>query len=1351
MLGLNIDQKLTLSSVLEIGTETITDINLDSLEKLPRHFLKKIMILSNTARNTQLDRCNQLPNVSSPEAISFDDIFKDTNKDSAPSVNPLDLVTAVFLCSDCILQQQLMVRMSMCQFALPLLLPDYGTNGCTLLEWAMRDIVKKWRPHSMANSKGFKEENLVVTEMPAISFVRLGNCKLSKSKILNEVFSNRQQQQNFFVHRNMQCGDIPCVISNGLVEICWYLPCGNPSLDALTDPLAIINLRGDASSHLTQFEFLKTVSTAVFIFADCIDENQFELLSSIQNPKGQYYFILNSQMSNQCATAEHLKKLAPALKLDTQHLLVKTDKINEADFVQRIHGAIKDILANSCSRISVEEMSTMTQEQEINVDQRDERCLLAKEIAEGITSEIQDVAEYKKRVLPLQGDLLKELAQLEKEIHRLKRQGMQSTEIYKSYLKGEILKQRQKQKQNEPSPCILSFITAMQHVSAEQRHYFLKWMKFYLDTKARQNLSDLRGKYKTYYQGSSGHCKELAELDQKISDSSLGLEHFMREIGQIYEAESLLVDEGELAEAQKQFGYLPSIAAELMLEGYPIELMDGDASNVPLRWVIDVLKQLKEKMGSNSRIQVITVLGVQSTGKSTLLNTMFGLQFSVSCGRCTRGAFMLLIKVKEDLRETLGCDFLVVINTEGLKSAELAKLEDSYEHDNELATLVVGLSDITLVNMAMENSTEMKDILQIVVHAFLRMKEVGKKPNCQFVHQNVGDVSAHDQNMRDRKLLEQLDEMTKVAAKMEKHTSSSKFSDVMEYDAEKDNTYISGLWHGVPPMAPVNTGYSENVYELKKYLIEILKHKKHKSMDILDFAKWIQSLWNAVKYENFIFNFRNSLVADAYSQLCNNYSVWESSFRMNMHSWLLGAENKIQNQPSDEIETLSEVLQNEVQEKLQREEDALLSSLAKYFSTRGENVHLVEKYREDFVRSVSLLKTELQQHAFNKLGEAMSIRKGTEKYDNIQSRYTEKIEAEVTRLLEECRGSNLQLDPDELNEKFEKMWEKNLKELQFSGIKKQNIKHRVFMQLKLKLQNKGSGVKERLAAGVNLEGCGQDFFTLQKEHIDLKWYKNPFKTLREFWNSSVSKEIGYQTDSLIQACNEYISEKANTSKLDYDDTYLRELLQKVDEKLNQQELQELPITPIYKCDLKLHICRLAALTFQRMHDKFVQEHDPLQRLERRKPIYLSVFQDTYNKKDQSQKKAKEFCDLCLRPALLDYIHKHLGLEIIENFQNSEDYIQYHTRKYFQFTLLKELLEQGMFLNYLEYIKHYEDYAKDWIFKKLQNHYTNKVKLVDLEKDCLSKILQKVKATINSAKQKSDTGKASEFLEKILTF
>ncbi|CAM4563305.1 unnamed protein product [Lepidochelys olivacea] len=302
----------------------------------------------------------------------------------------------------------------------------------------------------------------------------------------------------------------------------------------------------------------------------------------------------------------------------------------------------------------------------------------------------------------------------------MKRQGVMATEKYKSELKQKWLEIRRQQNQCDRTNGLTKFIKGIGQLKPVEKHYFLKWMKFSLDNIARANLSKMRADYKEKCETPGVDQKQLEELDKLMSDSSLGVEHFMHELGQFYEAECSMVKEGKMEESQRHFTRLPCIAADLMLEGFPVELTDGDASNIPMNWVVEVLTHLHIRLGDRSRMVVITVLRVQSTGKSILLNTMFGLQFAASSGRSARGAFMTLIKVTEAVQELLGCDFILVIDTEGLKAPEQTALEDRYQHDNELATLVIGLSDITIVNMAMENATEMKDVLQIVVHAFLR-------------------------------------------------------------------------------------------------------------------------------------------------------------------------------------------------------------------------------------------------------------------------------------------------------------------------------------------------------------------------------------------------------------------------------------------------------------------------------------------------------------------------------------------------------------------------------------------------------------------------------------------------------
>ena len=55
---------------------------------------------------------------------------------------------------------------------------------------------------------------------------------------------------------------------------------------------------------------------------------------------------------------------------------------------------------------------------------------------------------------------------------------------------------------------------------------------------------------------------------------------------------------------------------------------------------------------------------------------------------------MQLVKVDESLKETLRCDYVAVIDSEGLMSRTKV---DGTDFDNELSTFIIGLSDLTLV------------------------------------------------------------------------------------------------------------------------------------------------------------------------------------------------------------------------------------------------------------------------------------------------------------------------------------------------------------------------------------------------------------------------------------------------------------------------------------------------------------------------------------------------------------------------------------------------------------------------------------------------------------------------------
>uniref|UniRef100_A0A3Q2VST3 Si:dkey-85k7.12 n=1 Tax=Haplochromis burtoni TaxID=8153 RepID=A0A3Q2VST3_HAPBU len=1202
---------------------------------LPWYFLKKLMMFNVTARNVKCtSECDSTSDdTSGTKKLNLKNMVSSPNTDNM--VNPLDIITALFLCSDGFLQQEMALKMSMCQFSVPLLLPSCDTGQCTLMLWAMRDIVKKYRPQSLSQSKGFIEERIVLSELPMVSFVRLGECSLSKSEILNKLLSNSQQYHDTFVHHNMECGDSSRRISNGLTEITWYLPGGNTNIDIFSQPVAVANLRGDIASFETQYSFLCQTSAAVFVFFEHLDsesESVINLLKS-QHHKAQIFLVGNYESKR--FNLDALEKVATELDLTENNIIIKTKQKNDADFVKDLRKTVRNVVEKSELKMKIEKMVDVAHELGILVDEDSPECQTAKKNAKTITEEIQDIHKYK-------------------EDHDLQKQ------------KYEL---RQKQNSYEMSTAMTNFITGISSPGTE-RFYFLKWMRMNLDNVSRIKLCELREKYKEKCKNSENK-EEIKEIDRQISISSLGIEHFFREMGQIYEA-SLSLPKTDPSRQQLQ--HLPKLCAELLLDGFPLELVDGDASNIPLRWVSDVLSQL-----------------IQSTGKSTLLNTMFGVQFAVSSGRCTRGAFMLLIKINEDMKNVLNCDFLVIIDTEGLKSPELAQLDNSYEHDNELATLVVGLSDVTIVNIAMENLIEMKDILQIVVHAFLRMKEVGKKPKCQFVHQNVSDVSAHDKNLRDRKLLlDQLNEMTQAAAKMEKKEGNKSFTDVMEYSPDTGNWYIPGLWNGNPPMAPVNAGYSEAVYELRKNIIQLVSDCESSSNDIMEFKEWVKSLWNAVKHENFIFSFRNSLVADAYMKLCTEFNKWEWEFRKEMYTWVRNAETKISNfgtiaaksETSDMREFLRS-LKSKASTVLSTWETKILNNLTQYFEQTEGHVYLVEGYKEEFSNSAKVLRREIESGVMTQLEAAAGIRQGMTEIDKIKNNHTKEIEKAVRALIDKCRKKNIQMTDTELDKEFEKMWKETLEKLSFSEQKTSNF----FL--------------------------GQDDI-MAAQHL---------------------------ADSIIAACTDLVNEQVKR-KNNYHDTYIQEILNVIDEKLKNH--QDVKINIEFEVSLKQHICGFAARTFQKMHEDFIEENDPYRCLIKNKEKFHDDFKDVFHERDQCQKKAEEFTNRCLKPAVEDFVNRSLGPDIIDEMRKLE---QFSTRMSFQYSILLDLLSKEDFQNYVSYICSYEKYVKTWILEQIKKRFSNESTVFEFEDRHLQSCIDSINSAINEAKTR-ESEDLNEFVEDI---
>ncbi|XP_009238945.3 caspase recruitment domain-containing protein 6 isoform X2 [Pongo abelii] len=333
------------------------------------NFLMKVQALDVTARDSilrhkVLDEDSKEDLLAGVENLEIQDI---------QTINPLDVLCAAMLCSDSSLQRQVMSNMYQCQFALPLLLPDAENNKSILMLGAMKDIVKKQSTQFSGGPTEDTEKFLTLMKMPVISFVRLGYCSFSKSRILNTLLSPAQLKlHKIFLHQDLPLLVLPRQISDGLVEITWCFPDSddrkeNPCF--FQKPVALANLRGNLESFWTQFGFLMEVSSAVFFFTDCLGEKEWNLLMFFGEAAiERCYFVLSSQAreSEEAQIFQRILNLKPAQLLFWE----RGDAGDRRKNMEGLQAALQEVMFSSCLRcVSVEDMAALARELGFQVDE----------------------------------------------------------------------------------------------------------------------------------------------------------------------------------------------------------------------------------------------------------------------------------------------------------------------------------------------------------------------------------------------------------------------------------------------------------------------------------------------------------------------------------------------------------------------------------------------------------------------------------------------------------------------------------------------------------------------------------------------------------------------------------------------------------------------------------------------------------------------------------------------------------------------------------------------------------------------------------------------------------------------
>ncbi|CAF3729641.1 unnamed protein product [Rotaria sp. Silwood1] len=160
----------------------------------------------------------------------------------------------------------------------------------------------------------------------------------------------------------------------------------------------------------------------------------------------------------------------------------------------------------------------------------------------------------------------------------------------------------------------------------------------------------------------------INEIDKKLMNIDLTIGLFCDEIMALYELSPHLFD------GKNCIQDIAKNLANLMLKGLAIHILRGRPLHCYSKLVEESIKFIPI---TQKPPLVLTVIGEQSSAKSSLMNTTFGCNFRVSAGRCTIGMYMSVVQWR--------LETIVILDTEGLLSLEEA---DSI-FDNQMVTMAM--------------------------------------------------------------------------------------------------------------------------------------------------------------------------------------------------------------------------------------------------------------------------------------------------------------------------------------------------------------------------------------------------------------------------------------------------------------------------------------------------------------------------------------------------------------------------------------------------------------------------------------------------------------------------------------
>ena len=1224
-------------------------------------------------------------------------------------VHPMDLMHFLINNLDISSRGKLYQKLAICKLALPVLFPN---KDHLYMDMSLRQVKISWQ-----NEGHIVEGDVTKAPILLISMIRCGNQsteRFSKSKLANDLFKFKCDSEfgscGFFTRESLASNYLRKA-ANGTVEGMWFE--GKPNLDKFPTSFGILNLRGDALQHIETASTLASVSDVVFMFCNG-DMFKDDLYRNMLRKTAEKLKLKDDGKTK-------ISKLVVICAKDDQHR-VKENSALFQDISEAVEGkvmsnnyqtflaSVKNIVQKSLRETSIDPITTLTARMKReNKESSAGNIASAKDIGDSFLKVMDMIRNADKDQRPALRELIFPLQSTTKYYTKIKKKELRSLDINKKRKLGDELiaiRQNRYDKIREGLPEVLSsfFKELFNLRTVDQKLMLIRNIQYSLDgwcskylfnirmqysnslkkltslkekeienKKNNVNNEDMKKTLKESIQTETESCTNLSEL---IFDMSVGIDRIFREIGEICETTKRNGDSliKELDDCNKM---LPELAAALLMKGDAIELMDGDGSSVAIDWLEEVMKALEKRLKDtlnltkDPKIFVLTILGTQSSGKSTLLNTMFGVQFPVSAGRCTKGAFIQLIPI---FVENFPYDGLIIIDTEGLGASAH---EQNKTHDNETATFVLGISNLAIINVRGEVPMYIENFLQVSICALMRMSLVDFHPSVIFVHQNC-DPSAKEKNLTGRNaFIEKMDEAVFTQAKLiQKQDRFSSFQDVVDIsleDKKNDFVYFPQLLEGSPPMSPPNGDYSKSCSDLTTYILSKMKtnfEKHNEAESLLQFAKKIKLVWKGVLEENFVLSLTNSAEIQVKYDIDNQMINWKVKMENYMEDILERFCGEIE--ADFKAKELTPGLLREKKCQLEVESQDTNSEHKKNFINHigKQTLHqtMFKKWEQKCISKMDTIRERIVEDCQRRLSDYYNHEKNGAKWrDEIQQiknkiqDHARRIANELVRKEEEKAREDITLEfsNHEVEDEFQKFWGSVKGEFNSKKEKTfvpQNVPQTFYNEIRLKFGHVAGFKKVSDKFGVDLQNQFEIEW-VEFSHVEfignfvIKNYKRfafPKAVFCQYMSELIatteskllSKVIGlYDIGSLMKMHFQPKPLKFDCGTLVKQYlTIAADLLEETHKESSQKNLYNL--TDTFKVMFLLHAAQLAAPNFVKAQQSFIDYMDVSTKVDMERENIKQIFTLTLRKEETLTIAAKQITKIlhsALKKAVLKQI------------------------------------------------------------------------------------------------------------------